>query len=130
MKVTKKVLSLVMALVMVFSLIPFAAVGAEAANVEKQKSVPLDTSSFYTIFHLDCGRNYFSKQQIKNIIDEMAKDGFNTLELAIGNDGLRFLLDDMSVTMDDGTVYSDAAVRAGIQDGNKAYRNNGTNELS
>lgn len=125
MKVTKKVLSLVMALVMVFSLIPFAAVGAEAANVEQQKSVPLDTSRFYTIFHLDCGRNYFSVQQIKNIIDEMAKDGFNTLELAIGNDGLRFLLDDMSVGS-----YSSDAVKSGIQAGNKAYRNNGTNELT
>lgn len=49
------------------------------------------------VFHLDCGRKYFSERQIKNLIDEMAQDGYNYLELAVGNDGLRFLLDDMSL---------------------------------
>ena len=49
------------------------------------------------VFHLECGRKYFSEQQIKNLIDEMAQDGYNYLELAVGNDGLRFLLDDMSL---------------------------------
>lgn len=49
------------------------------------------------VFHLDCGRKYFSERQIKNLIDEMAQDGYNYLELAVGYDGLRFLLDDMSL---------------------------------
>ena len=94
------------------------------------KSVPLDTGTFYRIFHLDCGRKYFSVDQIKALIDTLAANNYTHIELAVGNDGLRFLLDDMSVTAND-TTYTNDAVKAGIQAGNKAYYNAGTyNELT
>lgn len=92
-------------------------------------SVPLDESMFYRIFHLDCGRKYFTVEQIKDIIDKIAKNGYSHLELAIGNDGLRFLLDDMSVKTENGT-YISANVKTGIKEGNKNYHNFATNELT
>lgn len=55
---------------------------------------------FYRIVHLDCGRQYFTVQNIKDLIDVMAKSDFNQLQLAFGNDGLRFLLDDMALDID------------------------------
>lgn len=99
------------------------------ASITKNQSVSLNTDQLYKIFHLDCGRKYFSVDQIKAIIDVMAENDYNTLELAVGNDGLRFLLDDMSVTAN-GTTYSSDAVKTGIQNGNKAYYDAGTNELT
>lgn len=99
------------------------------SNVEKSKNVPLNTETFYKIFHLDCGRKYFSVDQIKAIIDMIAANDYNTLELAVGNDGLRFLLNDLSLTVDD-TTYSSNEVKAAIQAGNKGYYDAGTNELT
>lgn len=98
-------------------------------TITKNKSVPLNTDSLYKIYHLDCGRKYFSVDQIKQIIDIMVANDFNTLELAVGNDGMRFLLDDMSVTAN-GTTYSSDDVKAGVQAGNEGYYDAGTNELT
>lgn len=85
------------------------------------------------IFHLDAGRKYFSVEQIKNLIDTLNENGYNYMELAVGNDALRFLLDDMSVEVD-GTSYTSDQITAGIQTGNQNYcRNNenaDTNTLS
>lgn len=112
----KRLLSLVLTLGMLITMIP-ATVFAET-----------DTMA-YRIFHLDAGRKYFSVEQIEGIIDTMAENGYNYLELAVGNDGLRFLLDDMAVTAGE-TTYTSEKVTAGIQAGNKAYYNAGTNELT
>lgn len=84
---------------------------------------------FIRIFHLDCGRRYFSIAEIKGIIDTLEAKKYTHIELAFGNDGLRFLLDDMSVTAN-GKEYSNADVTAAIQAGNRAYYSNGQNELS
>ena len=65
--------------------------------------------------------------QIKGIIDIMAESDYNALELAVGNDGLRFLLDDMSVTVGD-TTYDSDKVTEGIKQGNIDYSHAG--ELS
>lgn len=100
-----------------------------AMSVDAVRSVPLDTSEFYRIFHLDCGRKYFTVGQIKGLIDTLAVNGYTAIELAVGNDGLRFLLDDMSVTANSAT-YSSDNVKAGIQRGNKTYCDAGTNELT
>ena len=51
----------------------------------------------YNIMFLDCGRKYFSVDSIKTIIDNASSAGFNYIQLAVGNDGLRFLLNDMSL---------------------------------
>ena len=66
--------------------------------------------------HLDCGRKYFSPAGIKKMIDLGVKAGFNGLELAFGNDGFRFFLDDLSVGK-----YSNAEVKNALHEGNLYY---------
>lgn len=75
----------------------------------------------YNIIHLDCGRKYFSVDSIKKIIDNASAAGFNYIQLAVGNDGMRFLLDDMSLKIDENTTYSSEAVKAAIHAGNETY---------
>ena len=87
------------------------------------------SGDFRKIVMVDAGRKYFTADWIIALINEMKADGYTTLCLAVGNDGLRFLLDDMSVTVN-GTEYASADVRAAIQAGNKAYYDSGTNELT
>ena len=122
----KKVLSLILAVVMVVSLLPISAF----ASGDSKASTTASTDEFVRIFHLDCGRKYFSVDQIKDLIDAASASNYTHVELAIGNDALRFLLDDMSVTAN-GTTYSSEKVKTGIQTGNKAYYNAGSvNELT
>ena len=83
----------------------------------------------YKIVFLDCGRKYFSVDSIKTIIDNAAAAGFNYVQLAVGNDGMRFLLDDMSLTVN-GVTYSHNDVSAAIHAGNEAYYNFTTDELT
>ena len=86
-------------------------------------------TDFMKVVHLDAGRKYFSVDSIKKIIDNASADGYNYLELGVGNDGLRFLLDDMSVTANSKT-YSSEAVSNAIHAGNEAYYNFDTDELT
>ena len=72
------------------------------------------------IVSIDAGRKYFSPDQIKEIIDEASKTGYTDLHLLVGNDGLRFVLDDMSLKVGD-TSYSSQAVTDAIEKGTKAY---------
>ena len=120
----KKVLSLFLALVMVFSLLPGAAFATQDDTSEQAASDP-----FMKIVFLDCGRKYFSVDSIKKIIDNAAAAGFNYIQLAVGNDGLRFLLDDMSLTVN-GTTYTSEQVSAAIHSGNETYYDFTTDELT
>lgn len=86
-------------------------------------------TDFMKVVHLDAGRKYFSVDSIKKIINNASADGYNYLELGVGNDGLRFLLDDMSVTAN-GETYSSEAVSKAIHAGNEAYYNFDTDELT
>ena len=72
------------------------------------------------IVSIDAGRKYFSPDQIKEIIDEASKTGYTDLHLLVGNDGLRFVLDDMSLKVGD-TSYSSQAVTDAVEKGTKAY---------
>lgn len=72
------------------------------------------------IFFLDCGRKYYSVDSIKKLIDNASAAGFNYIQLAVGNDGMRLLLDDMSLTVN-GTKYESDAVKAAIHAGNEKY---------
>lgn len=83
----------------------------------------------YNIIHLDCGGKYFSVDSIKKIIDNASAAGFNYIQLAVGNDGMRFLLDDMSLTVN-GTTYTSDAVKAKIHEGNENYNNFDVDELT
>lgn len=71
---------------------------------------------FANILHLDAGRMYFNVTSLKNLIDSMAECGYDQLQLAVGNDGLRFLLDDMSMDGKDSDT-----VKALVKKGNIAY---------
>lgn len=73
-----------------------------------------------SIVMLDAGRKYYSVDSIKQIIDNAAAAGFGYIMLGVGNDGMRFLLDDMSLAVN-GTTYSSEKVAAAIKVGNKAY---------
>lgn len=72
------------------------------------------------IVSIDAGRKYFSPDQIKEIIDEASKTGYTDLHLLVGNDGLRFVLDDMSLKVGD-TSYSSQAVTDAVEKGTNAY---------
>ena len=113
----KKVLSLILAVVMAVSLLP---ISAFASGDSKASSDTADSSYKYNIMFLDCGRKYFSVDSIKQIIDNASAAGFNYIQLAVGNDGLRFLLDDMSLTVNDKT-YTSKEVSDAIHAGNVAY---------
>ena len=121
MKRLKKVLSLVLSVCMILGM----TMTVSAEGPEQQAAGAGD--DYRRIVHLDAGRKYFSVDQIKGIIDTMAESDYNALELAVGNDGLRFLLDDMSVTVGD-TTYDGDKVTAGIRQGNIDYSHAG--ELS
>lgn len=112
---TKKVLSMILVLVMLLSLLSMAAFTLPASETGNSKN-----SYDYNIMFLDCGRKYFSVDSIKQIIDNASAAGFNYIQLAVGNDGLRFLLDDMSLSVN-GTTYESSAVKSAIQKGNAAY---------
>ena len=84
----KRLLAVLLSIVMTLSVLPAAAFATDRSAAAEE---PM------RVFHLDCGRKYFTAEQIKSLIDEMAQDGYNYMELAVGNDGLRFLLDDLSL---------------------------------
>lgn len=83
------------------------------ANVELQ----------YRIVHLDCGREYFTKDWIIALINEMADAGYNQLQLAFGNGGFRFYLNNMAVGS-----YSHEQVMGALEAGNKHYNIYGDGE--
>lgn len=81
------------------------------------------------IFHIDCGRKAFSPDELKHIIEQMGKNGYDLIELSIGNGGMRFLLDDMEIQTA-GTVYGSEEVKEAIRAGNRKYCDCGKNELT
>lgn len=121
---TKKVLSMILVLVMLLSLLSMAAFTLPASETGNSKD-----SYDYNIMFLDCGRKYFSVDSIKQIIDNASAAGFNYIQLAVGNDGLRFLLDDMSLTVN-GTTYTSKQVSDAIHVGNEKYYNFDVDELT
>lgn len=132
-----RVLTMLLVASMVFTLLPAPAIAAgnwwwnnDEYTEEAVPTATTDNSNFMRIFHLDCGRKYFSVAEIESIIDQLAANNYTHIELAFGNDGLRFLLDDMSLTVN-GTKYESDDVKGAIQEGNKNYHNAGEyNELT
>lgn len=130
-----RILSLLLVLVLMVGVLPVSALAdgwdltgeldteqllERAEPVEMQASA----SDFSKILHLDCGRKYFSKNWIIALLYEMQAAGYNQLQLAFGNDGLRFLLNDMSFTAN-GTTYSHETVVSKVKAGNKAQNSSG-----
>ena len=110
---------------------------AESANAEKKNEpatpavlAPTTDRATQTneklakkkIVSIDAGRKYFSPEQLKEIIDKAKHYGYTDLHLLVGNDGLRFMLDDMSITANGKTYASDDVKRA-IEKGTNDYYN-------
>ena len=74
------------------------------------------------IVSIDAGRKYFSPEQLKEIIDKAKHYGYTDLHLLVGNDGLRFMLDDMSITAN-GRTYTSDDVKRTIEKGTNDYYN-------
>lgn len=133
-----RVLTMLLVASMVFTLLPAPAIAAgnwwwnnEAYTEEAvpTATTTADANYHYNIFFLDCGRKYYSVDSIKQLIDNASAVGFNYIQLAVGNDGLRFLLNDMSLTVN-GTTYSSQQVSDAIHKGNEAYYDFNTDELT
>lgn len=103
----KKLCSILLAVCMLLCMLPTAAFAAGSGDYMK-------------IAMLDSGRKYFTPDWVKSFIYEAKADGYTHVMLAVGNDGMRFLLDDMSITVN-GTAYASADVSAAVHAGNTAY---------
>lgn len=127
-KLSKTLLSLLLIAAMLASFVVLPAAAEEPAAEQPTEAVQAaETQSKDTvdgfdlsIVMLDAGRKYYSVDSIKQIIDNAAAAGFGYIMLGVGNDGMRFLLDDMSLAVN-GTTYSSEKVAAAIKVGNKAY---------
>ena len=106
MKAGKKVLALLLTVCMLLCMLPTVAFASG--------------SDYLKIAMLDSGRKYFSADWVKAFLYEAKADGYTHVMLAVGNDGMRFLLDDMSLTVG-GKTYSSDAVASAIRSGNNAY---------
>lgn len=114
--VSKRLFAALLAVLMFIGMLPFGALSftAQAADAAALQ---------YRMVHLDCGRKYFSVDYIKGVIDTMYENGFNQLELAFGNGGLRFVLDNMDIVVDGSTLHYSDAVKAAIKEGNESFYN-------
>lgn len=124
----KRWLSLLLAVVLMIGLLPISAFASNVGTQANDSSKTAESQEFMRIFHLDCGRKYFSVKEIKGIIDQLAENHYTHIQLAFGNDGLRFLLKDMSVTVN-GTKYDSEKVTTAIKNGNSSY-NSDTSAMS
>lgn len=138
-----RILSLLLVLVLMVGVLPVSALAdgwdltgeldteqlLERAEPVEMQSKPAVDGYDYSIMFLDCGRKYYSVDSIKKLIDNASAAGFNYIQLAVGNDGLRFLLDDMSLTVN-GTTYASKQVSSAIHAGNEKYYNFTVDELT
>ena len=106
MKAGKKLLALLLTVCMLLCMLPTVAFASG--------------SDYLKIAMLDSGRKYFSADWVKAFLYEAKADGYTHVMLAVGNDGMRFLLDDMSLNVG-GKTYSSDAVASAIRAGNNAY---------
>lgn len=124
MKGIKKGLAILLVLCTLLSMVVMTGAGT-ADTAQDAPTAQSTNDNFYKIVHLDCGRKYFSADRIKKLIDMMAKNDYNQLELAVGNAGLRFLLDDMTIVVSDTVTYTGEKVKEAIVAGNQAQNSSG-----
>lgn len=138
-----RILSLLLVLVLMVGVLPVSALAdgwdltgeldteqlLERAEPVEMQSKPAVDGYDYSIMFLDCGRKYYSVDSIEALIDNASAAGFNYIQLAVGNDGLRFLLDDMKLTLGSKT-YTSEAVSSAIHAGNEKYYNFTVDELT
>lgn len=124
----KRLLSLILAVILMIGLLPISAFATSASAQASEDKAATQDSEFLRIFHLDCGRKYFTVSEIEGIIDQLAENHYTHIQLAFGNNGFRFLLNDMSVKANNKT-YSSDDVKNAVTNGNTTY-SNGKNTAS
>lgn len=124
----KRLLSLILAVILMIGLLPISAFATSASAQANDSGKTTESQEFLRIFHLDCGRKYFSVSEIEGIIDQLAANHYTHIQLAFGNNGFRFLLNDMSVKANNKT-YSSDDVKTAVTNGNTTY-SNGKNTAS
>lgn len=124
----KRLLSLILAVILMIGLLPISAFATSASAQAGEDKAATQDSEFLRIFHLDCGRKYFTVSEIEGIIDQLAENHYTHIQLAFGNNGFRFLLNDMSVKANNKT-YSSDDVKDAVTNGNTTY-SNGKNTAS
>lgn len=114
MKLFKKLLAVTLALGIV--------VGAGVTTGEAATVKAAEQENLKSVFSIDAGRKYFSKDQLKQIISKAHANGYTDVQILLGNDALRFVLDDMSMDVK-GVQYSSEDVVDAIKKGNNLYHN-------
>ena len=112
----KRLVSLALCFILLMSL----PLGAFSAN---------EQGEYMKIYHVDCGRKYLSAEELCALIDLLADYDYSHLQLAFGNNGLRFLPDDMSIETGNFRFESDEMCAA-LKEGNAAYTSHSSGELS
>lgn len=101
-------------LILVLSFGLLLSCGRNMIYADEAASTPL------SIVSIDAGRKYFSEAQLIEIIEGAYQNGYTGVQVLLGNDGLRFVLDDMTMTVE-GTRYESDDVKNAITEGNKHY---------
>lgn len=110
---TARLTSVLLAVLMILTVAPIIAFPASAAD---------GSSDFMRIFHLDCGRKYFSIDAVEKIIDELATNHYTHIQLAFGNEGLRLILNEENLTVKTSTkTYAGSDVKTALVNGNTSY---------
>ena len=115
MKFMKKLLAVTLAFGVVLS-------GASLTTGEAATVKAAEEQKLKSVFSIDAGRKYFSKDQLKTIINKAYQNGYTDVQILLGNDALRFVLDDMSMEVE-GVSYSSEEVINAIKVGNNLYHN-------
>ena len=84
------------------------------------KPVAAATEAKISVYSIDAGRKYFSEDQLKQLIDYAKETGFTHVQLILGNDGLRFIMDEMAIEAN-GKTYASDDVKNAIIEGTKEY---------
>lgn len=114
MKGIKKGLAILLVLCTLLSMVVMTGAGAAPQSADAGEAQTMAANGdFMKMVLLDGGRGHISVENVKAVINEMALYDYDYLMLGIGNDGLRFLLDDMSVTANDQT-YSGETIKNAI----------------
>ena len=115
MKFMKKLLVASLAMVCAFG-------GAKFTSGTVTTVKAAENQNLKSVFSIDAGRKYFSTEQLKTIIERAYKNGYTDVQILLGNDALRFFLDDMSLEVN-GKQYDSNAVKEALTKGNQSYYN-------
>lgn len=89
-------------------------------GVQPVEAKEIQPTAMKSVFSIDAGRKFFSVQQLKDLIDSASSLGYTDVQILLGNDGLRLILDEMSIQTETKTYASDDVKKA-LEFGTKQY---------